>query len=292
MVCRLCPRKCGAERNAAENKGGYCGMPLQPVVARAALHMWEEPCISGSNGSGTVFFSGCSLGCVFCQNEEISHKKFGKMITVERLAEIFKELYEQGAENINLVNPTHYITAIKAALDIYKPPIPIVYNSGGYDTVHDIETASGFSDIFLMDFKYITPERALRYSDAADYPEIAVSAIRKCVEKVGENVFDDNGMMKKGLIIRHLILPRGTGEAIKIIDWVNENAREFALSLMSQYTPCGELAEYPEINRRITPREYRKVIEAAENTDIDIIFRQELESGAKEYIPCFDLTGV
>lgn len=267
-------------------------MPLRPVVARAALHMWEEPCISGGGGSGTVFFSGCSLKCVYCQNGEISHGRFGKLITVERLAEIFGELFKQGAENINLVNPTHYVPAIKEALDIYRPPIPIAYNSGGYDSPECIEAAAEFADIFLMDFKYITPERALRYSGAADYPEVAAAAIMKCAEKVGHNVFDGRGMMKKGLIIRHLVLPGATGEAVKIIDWVNKNAARAVLSLMSQYTPCGDLTGFDEINRRITPREYRKVLDAAENTDIDLIFTQELESGTKDYIPRFDLSGV
>lgn len=292
MLCRTCPRDCGALRNEADNLNGYCKMPSSPVVAKAYLHMWEEPCISGKNGSGTVFFSGCSLGCVFCQNIEISHKNKGKHITIERLAEIFKELYEAGAENINLVNPTHYVYTIKKAFEIYRPPIPVVYNSGGYDTEEGIAVASEFTDIFLMDLKYLDPSKALRYSKAENYPSVATKAIRKCASIVGENIFDENGILKKGLIIRHLILPLGTNEAISVIKWVEQNAKRFALSLMSQYTPCGDLEEYPELTRKITKREYDKVLTFASESDIDVIFTQELSSSSKDYIPTFDFLGV
>lgn len=291
MKCCECPRKCGAERN--ENEGhGYCKMPKNPIVARAGLHFWEEPPISGQKGSGTVFFSGCSLGCVFCQNEEISHQNYGKNITIERLAEIFRELEQKGAHNINLVNPTHYVHAISEALQIYHPNIPIVYNSGGYDTVETIDKASKFVDIFLMDMKYRSSEKALKYSKAADYPEICEKAILKCAEIIKENVLDENGIMKKGLIIRHLILPQNTNDAIEVIKWVDRNVPWAFFSLMSQYIPHGILDNYKEINRKITKREYFKVLDYAEDSLIENIFTQDLNSGDEKYIPPFDLSGV
>lgn len=291
VICNLCPRKCNAERNLENNKG-YCKMPLLPVVARAGLHYWEEPCISGTNGSGTVFFSGCSLGCVFCQNNEISHKNFGKTISIERLAEIFQELESKGAHNINLVNPTHYIDAIEKAFEIYKPDIPIVYNSGGFDTEDQIVRASKFTDIFLMDYKYRSNIRAKKYSKAENYPEVAEKAILKCAEIVKENVIDQNGIMQKGLIIRHLIMPQGTSDAIEVIKWVENNVPWAFFSLMSQFTPYGDLTDYKEINRKITKREYQKVLDFASTTKIDTIFTQELSSSTTDYIPPFNLEGV
>ncbi len=291
MVCSLCPRRCKAERTDNGNNGGFCQSPLSVKVARAALHFWEEPCISGKNGSGTVFFSGCSLGCVFCQNDEISHKNKGKAITVERLAEIFKNLQEQGAENINLVNPTHYVYAIKKAFDIFKPSIPVVYNSGGYESEETLKIADEFTDIYLLDLKYLSGERAKKYSNAENYPEVATKAIKHCYERQ-VNVFDDRGMMQKGLIIRHLVMPQGTNEAINVIKWVEENTPHAILSLMSQYTPCGNLEKYPEINRKLTLREHNKVLSFAEDSSIDMIFTQELSSGSEDFIPPFDMEGV
>ena len=255
------------------------------------MHFWEEPCISGENGSGTVFFSGCSLGCVFCQNDEISHKNFGKAITVERLAEIFKELEQMGAENINLVNPTHYVLAIKQAFEIYKPNIPVVYNSGGYESDETLDIADTFTDIYLLDLKYLSSDRATKYSKAADYPEVVTKAIKRCYEKYKLR-FDDRGMMQRGVIIRHLVMPQGTNEAINVLNWVEENTPDVAFSLMSQYTPCGNLENHPEIDRKLTLREHNKVLSAAEESSIEIIFTQELESGNKEYIPPFNLEGV
>ena len=289
MVCTQCPRNCGIDRKITS---GFCRMPEEPIVARAGLHFWEEPCISGTKGSGTVFFSGCSLKCVFCQNGEISHRLFGKQISVERLADIFKELENMGAHNINLVNPTHYVHAIKQAVDIYKPNIPFVYNSGGYDTVETIEIASQFVDIFLMDMKYFADRRAEKYSKAIDYPIVCQNAILKCADIIKENIFDDEGIMKKGLIIRHLILPQGTNDAINVVDWVNKNVPWAILSLMGQYTPCGDLEEFKEINRKITRREYDKVLSFAEDTNIEIIYTQELNSSGQQFIPSFDLSGV
>lgn len=292
MICNLCPRKCGAERGVYENIGGYCKAPSTVILSRAALHFWEEPCISGVNGSGTVFFSGCSLSCVYCQNQEISHKIHGKPITVNRLAEIFKELYNSGAENINLVNPTHYVTEIQKAFNIYKPPIPVVYNSSGYESESTFKIASRFTDVFLMDLKYLNSEKAKRYSNAEDYPEVAKKAILNCADIIKQNILNENGMCIRGLIVRHLILPRSTNDAIEVINWVERNVPWAILSLMSQYTPCGDLSNFKEIDRKITLREHRKVLNYAACSKIETIYTQELSSVGEQFIPNFDLSGV
>ena len=289
MICQQCPRNCNIDRDVLK---GFCQMPTNPVVARVGLHLWEEPCISGINGSGTVFFSGCSLKCVFCQNNIISHNNYGKEISVQRLANIFKELENSGAHNINLVNPTHYVHSISEAVKIYRPNIPIVYNSSGYDLESTIEKASDFVDIFLMDMKYRSAERGLKYSKAKDYPDVSEKAILKCAEIIKNNIFDDSGIMQKGLIIRHLVLPQGTRDASDVIDWVKNNVPWAFFSLMSQYTPCGALDEYPEINRKITKREYNKLVDHIISTELENVFVQELSSGSEAYIPSFDLTGV
>ena len=266
-------------------------MPLLPKAARAALHFWEEPCISGTRGSGTVFFSGCSLSCVYCQNYGISHKNFGKIITAERLAEIFKELENSGAHNINLVNPTHNTFALKQALDIYKPNIPFVYNSGGYDTTEQLELLKDYIDIYLMDLKYLDSERAYKYSGAADYPEVAKKAIKYCCSLVPDCTFK-NGIMQKGVIIRHLILPQGTNEAIRVFNWARENVPNAFFSMMAQYVPCGRAEEFPPLDRRITKREYEMVIGYICESGAENVYIQELESGSKQYIPPFDLEGI
>ena len=291
MKCSLCPRRCNAERTNDQNLNGFCKMPLLPRVARAALHFWEEPCISGKNGSGTVFFSGCTLDCAFCQNYGISHGGFGKQITHQRLADIFKELEDRGAHNINLVTPTHFVPAIIRALDIYKPKIPVVYNSGGYDSVEEIRALKGYVDIFLMDLKYLSGERAALYSGAPDYPEHAAAAIKECYLQQPVCEFKD-GIMQKGLIVRHLLLPQGTNEAILVFDWVRENAPDAYFSIMSQYTPCGRAENMPIINRRVTKREYEKVLSYICDSDFENVYFQERESSDKKYIPPFDLSGV
>lgn len=290
MLCKACPRQCNAERNESVNKGGFCEMPLYPVVARAALHFGEEPCISGKNGSGTIFFSGCSLKCVYCQNEIISHKNKGKIISPKRLAEIFKELENSGAHNINFVNPTHFIYAIKEALSIYKPRIPLVYNSSGYDLPEKI--GEDIFDIYLMDLKYINEEKSLRYSGVNNYFEYASKSIKEAYRLKGETVFDDNGLMKSGVIVRHLILPMNTNESKKIVDWFSGNTNNAVLSLMSQYTPMAKAEEFSEINRKITKREYDKVIDYAIMKNIKKVYVQEMSSADKSYIPNFDLYGV
>lgn len=290
MICNLCPRQCGALRTETEGRG-LCRMPEAPVVARAALHKWEEPPVSGTNGSGTVFFSGCSLGCVFCQNEQISHRDFGKPITVSRLREIFFDLIGQGAHNINLVNPTHYAHVVLQALQ--EPlPVPVVWNSGGYDRVETLRALEGKVQIYLPDYKYHTPEYAGWYSGAADYPETAQAAIVEMVRQTGPYCYE-NGLLKRGVIIRHLLLPGKLAEAKRVMDWVREQFEPGTVlfSLMSQYIPWGQAAEVPELNRRVRPSEAR----AAEQYMADLGlegFAQGVEAARSEYIPPFDLTGV
>ena len=290
MICNLCPRQCGALRTQTQGNG-RCRMPETPVVARAALHLWEEPPISGTRGSGTVFFSGCSLGCVFCQNEQISHRDFGKPVTVERLREIFGALIAQGANNINLVNPTHYAHVVAQALE--QPlPVPVVWNSGGYDRVETLRALEGKVDIYLPDYKYRTADYAARYADAADYPQAAEAAIVEMVRQTGLYCYE-NGLLKRGVIIRHLLLPGKLAEAKRVMDWVAETFQpgQVLFSLMSQYIPWGRAAEYPELNRRLRASEIR----AAEGYMADLGlegFTQGAEAARADYIPPFDLTGV
>lgn len=266
-------------------------MPLLPKVARAALHFWEEPVISGKNGSGTVFFSGCSLDCAFCQNYNVSHNGFGKEISYERLAEIFYELEQKGAHNINLVSPSHYALAIKKALDIYKPKIPIIYNSSGYDNIEALKMLEGYIDIYLMDLKYLDNERALKYSSTFDYPEVALRAIKEAYSQKSDVVIE-NGIMKKGVIVRHLLLPQATKEAMAVFDWVRENTPNAYFSIMSQYTPFGRAKEMPVINRKVTKREYQKVLEYIMSFSSENVFIQEQNSADEGFIPPFDLEGV
>lgn len=290
MICNLCPRQCGALRTQTQGNG-RCRMPEAPVVARAALHLWEEPPISGTQGSGTVFFSGCSLGCVFCQNEQISHRDFGKPVTVDRLREIFGALIAQGAHNINLVNPTHYAHVVAQALE--QPlPVPVVWNSGGYDRVETLRALEGKVDIYLPDYKYRTADYAARYADAADYPQAAEAAILEMVRQTGPYCYE-NGLLKRGVIIRHLLLPGKLAEAKRVMDWVAEifQPGQVLFSLMSQYIPWGRAAEYPELNRRLRASEIR----AAEGYMADLGlegFTQGAEAARADYIPPFDLTGV
>ena len=292
MICRICPRNCGALRTESEGRG-RCRMPSAPVLARAALHMWEEPPISGSRGSGTIFFSGCSLGCVFCQNEKISHQDFGKPVSPARLGEICDELIAQGAHNINFVNPTHYAHVVRSLLEDHPLPVPAVWNSGGYDKVETLKGLEGKIDIYLPDLKYLDPAAAGRYSAAADYPETARAAVRKMVRQTGPCQFGEDGLLKRGVVIRHLILPGQVNQAKAVMDWV---AGEFEpgtvlFSLMSQYTPWGDLSSCPEIDRRLRPGEMRAAREYMENLGLSG-FTQDRTSAKEEYTPPFDLTGV
>lgn len=291
MLCNLCPRQCNALRDTACNIGGFCNMPNTPVIARAALHLWEEPCISGKNGSGTVFFSGCSLHCVFCQNAEISSKNKGKDISVKNLADIFKRLEEQGAHNINLVTPTHFVDCIIEALDIYSPDIPIVYNSSGYESVDTLKMLEQYIDIYLMDFKYINRDKSQLYSGANDYVEVCKSALLEAYRQQTECVIND-GIMQKGLIVRHLLLPQATRDAIEIFEWVKDNLPQAYFSLMSQYVPMGNALNMPPINRTVTKREYDKVVDYIVDSGFEKCYIQELSSASKDFIPSFDFTGI
>lgn len=263
------------------------------VVARAAKHMWEEPCISGTNGSGTVFFSGCNLRCAYCQNFEISHECFGKEISDKRLMKIFDELIESGAHNINLVNPTHYALRLAKVLEEYKSTVPIVYNSSGYESVETLKHLEGLVDVYLPDLKYINSQRAEKYSKAKDYFQMASQAIKEMKRQQPKDIFDDDLLMKKGVIIRHLILPKNTNQSIEILKWIKENfSKETYISVMSQYTPCGRIESLPELQRRLTEREYNKVYDFVVNEEFQNVFIQELSSAKEEYIPPFNLEGV
>ncbi len=288
MICNQCPRRCNAERGETIGSG-FCKMPEKPVLARAGLHFWEEPCISGSRGSGTIFFSGCSLRCAFCQNSDISRGGKGKAVSFERLAEIFKELESSGAHNINLVTPTHYHHAVKQALNIYRPNIPIVCNSSGYELCDAFDF--GLYDIYLIDLKYINEESSALYSCAVDYFDHASKFILKAYERVGAPRFDKNGILLRGVIIRHLLIPSHTNDAIKIIDWVEKNCPNVIFSLMGQYMPLG-VDKYPKINRKVTKREYEKVLCHLESCNLKHAYSQELSSANNEFIPDFDFSGI
>ena len=254
MICTLCPRNCGAERTA-ENGAGVCRMGTQPKIARAALHMWEEPCISGTRGSGAVFFSGCGLRCVFCQNEAISQQGEGKIVTPARLAEIFRELEAQGAHNINLVTAAHFVPAVLEALNLYRPNIPIVYNSSGYESIETLRMLFGVVDIYLPDYKYIDPNMAAMLSGARDYPDVAFAAIAEMIRQTGAPVYDENGMMQRGTLIRHLVLPGLTGDSMKILTRIRDEFPGIPVSLMGQYTPCGRALSMPGMDRKIKKKE-------------------------------------
>lgn len=290
MKCNICPRECNANRNSDR---GYCGVPDEFYLARASKHFWEEPPISGTRGSGTVFFSGCNLGCVFCQNYEISHGCKGKKVSDERLTGIFDELTAEGVHNINLVNPTHYAMRLKTVLQNYQSSVPIVYNSSGYEKVSTLKELLGLIDVFLPDLKYIRPDRAEKYSMAPDYFDYAGKALLEMKRQCPENIYDEEGIMQKGLIVRHLILPKNTNQSVDILSWIKNNLGEdTTLSLMSQYTPYGKTENIPELQRKITLREYEKVITAAENMGFKNIFLQESTSASENFIPEFDFTGV
>ena len=291
--CNLCPRRCGANRIT---RPGFCRCGRRAKVARAALHHWEEPCISGSRGSGTVFFSGCNLRCCYCQNSRISDGGFGKEISDGRLAEIFLELQDKGAHNINLVTATPFILPVLRALESVRSRlhIPVVYNCGGYERVETIRALSGAVDIFLPDLKYYSPELSQAYSQAADYFEAASAAVREMVAQAGAPVFGPDGLMRRGVIIRHLVLPGARKDSLRILRWIRENlpGGQYLLSLMSQYTPYIPLPEHPELNRWITSFEYESVVEEAVRLGLTDGFMQERSSAREEYTPPFDLEGV
>ena len=291
IICKICPRECKVNR---ENTIGVCGMGSVPKVAKAFLHKWEEPCISGVNGSGTVFFSGCNLRCCFCQNYAISHENFGKEVSIQRLGQIYLELAKKGAHNINLVNPTHFLPQIKESItNVEGLKIPFVYNSNGYESIKGLKTVEGLIDVFLPDFKYYSPKISLRYSGVDDYFEVTAAAILEMYRQVGGPVFDENGLIARGLIIRHLILPGQAKESIKILDFIKSHfPQNIYISLMSQYTPFYNTEAYPEINRVITRREYDRVLSHFIKLGFENGYIQERESADEEYIPNFNLDGV
>lgn len=292
--CTLCPRECHADRK--NGKVGYCGMNAKLYAARAALHMWEEPCISGEKGSGAVFFTGCGLRCCFCQNREIAIGTSGQEITVERLADIFLELQKKGAANINLVTGAHYAPHIVEALKLAKEKslcLPVVYNSSGYEKVETLRLLEGYVDVYLPDYKYAQSELAQKYSHAADYPERAQRAIAEMVRQTGAAFFDKDGYIQRGTIVRHLILPGHTKNSIEALRWLHETwGEQIYISIMNQYTPVFEQEKYKELNRKVTRREYAKVLDAALEMGIVNGFFQDGETARESFIPAFDYEGI
>ena len=293
MICNLCPRNCNIDRNGQK---GYCGQTDKIKVARASLHMWEEPCISGENGSGTVFFSGCGLRCVFCQNYDIANGNTGKEITVERLAQIFLELKEKGAHNINLVTGDHFALQIMSALDIAKAKgmdLPVVFNTSSYINKETLKTLENYVDIYLADFKYFDRETAKKYSNAEDYPTVVKTAIEEMVSQKGNPDYDENGIMTKGVIVRHLLMPGYIQESKAIIKYLYEEYGErVVLSIMNQYTPLKNVEKYSEINRKVSEYEYETLINYAISIGVREAYIQEGEAAEESFIPPFDLEGV
>lgn len=293
--CELCPRKCGVDRTVSR---GYCGMGDRLTAAKAMLHFWEEPCVSGERGSGAVFFSGCVLKCAFCQNYDVSAQRKGKIISAERSAEIFLELERQGAHNINLVNPTHFVPQIINAVQTARArglSLPIVYNSGGYERVETLRMLDGVVDIYLPDVKYFDDGLAKTLSDAPDYFETAMSALAEMIRQTGKPVLDADGIMRRGTIVRHLVLPGQYKDSVEIIKRVGERfGGDILFSLMSQYTPFGKVKtdkRFEKFNRRITTFEYRKALDAVYETGMDG-YMQEKSSAKEEYTPEFDFSGL
>lgn len=295
MNCRLCPRECNTDRESGQK--GYCGENNSLRVARAALHMWEEPCISGSAGSGTVFFSGCSLRCVFCQNIAISEGAVGKNITAKRLAGIFLELQEKGACNINLVTPSHFVPQIVHALEQAKADglfLPIVYNTGSYEKVESLRLLEGLVDIYLPDLKYVSSRLSARYSNAPDYFTVASAAIAEMFRQVGKPMLDaKTGLLKRGIIVRHLLLPKRLADSKKVVDYLYRTYQDSVyLSIMNQYTPMRIFPDMPELNRRVSHKEYNALIDYCLSLGIQNAFVQEGGTASESFIPPFDLSGI
>lgn len=291
--CRLCPRKCGVNRYETV---GFCGMGAEVKAAKATLHQWEEPCISYNNGAGTIFFSGCSLRCVYCQNSEISNNGFGEAITAEKLGDIFLSLQDRGADNIELVTPTHFIPDIITALDRVKNrlDIPVVYNCGGYELTETINRLQGYIDVYLPDIKYYSADISSKYSSAPDYFQRASEAVLEMINQTGKLRYNEKGGLIKGTVIRHLVLPGCRHDSMRIMDWIagNTDSDSRLVSIMSQYTPFDFISsDYPELKRRITKMEYNSVVRHAENLGIKG-FTQDITSAREEYLPEFDLEGI
>lgn len=293
--CMLCPRRCGVNRMAGQR--GRCKMGAELAVARAALHYWEETCISGTNGSGAVFFSGCNMGCIFCQNYQISDGQTGTPISEERLAEIFLELQKSGANNINLVTPTHYVPQIIAALDLAKSRglhLPVVYNTSGYECVETLRMLEGYVDIYLPDYKYVDKALAKEYSHAEDYPEVAEAAIAEMVRQIGTCQFDEEtGLMKRGVIVRHMVLPGYIQNSKDVLERLFlQYGNQIYYSIMSQYTPMPHMSEHKYLHRPVTKREYDRVVDFALTLGIENGFIQEGKVAKESFVPAFDGSGV
>lgn len=292
--CNLCERRCNVNR--LNGQLGVCAANEKVKVARAELHLWEEPPISCGTGSGTVFFSYCNLRCVFCQNHEISQEFNGKYITIDRLSEIFLELQGKGANNINLVTPTHYVPQIKEAIEIARNnglKLPILYNTNGYDTLETIKSLRGYIDVYLPDFKYFNDKYAMKYSKVKDYEKNIIPILKEMVNQVGEPVFDENGKIQKGVIIRHLMLPGLLFDSKKVIDTIYENfGDKVYISIMNQYVPMHKASEYPEINKTLNPKHYDSLIDYAASIGVTKGFIQEEGTNNTSYVPNFGLEGV
>lgn len=291
--CQLCPRTCKVNRTVST---GFCGCTNEVKAARAALHLWEEPCISGTQGSGTVFFSGCTLKCCFCQNSQISCENFGKTLSVSQLSEIFLKLQEEGAHNLNLVTPTQYLPFIIEALDNIKKllSIPVIYNCGGYERPEVISLLKDYIDIYMPDLKYYDASLSFSYSKAKDYFSFASKAIQKMIEQTGVPTFNKEGILQKGVLIRHLVLPGCKEDSMKLLEWISETLPKdsFLLSLLSQYTPVYKASMYPKINRKVTTYEYNKVLDKAISLGLTQGFMQERSSASSAYTPSFQLEGL
>lgn len=289
--CELCPHKCKINRMAGQI--GRCRAGKQAKIALASVHPYEEPCISGTHGSGTVFFSNCNLSCIYCQNDKISAGGFGKEITTEKLAEIFLKQQEKGVHNLNLVSPTIYVPQIMEALDLAKQKgfsIPVVYNSSGYERKETIEKLKGYVDIYLPDFKYIEDDLSLKYSNVKDYSQYAKESLQEMVKQVGEPIFQD-GILQKGVIVRHLVLPNHIKNSIKVLDWLKENLEgKILISVMAQYFPTAKAKMLSDLNRKLTKREYEKIAQHLYEMNMTNGYFQELGSHEEEYVPDFDLS--
>lgn len=291
--CTLCPRNCHVDRTS--NQTGFCGMNNHIQIARASLHMWEEPCISGTNGSGTVFFTGCNLKCVFCQNHSIAIGQKGKEVSPSRLADLFLMLQDKGAHNINLVTPSHYIPGIAQALTLAKSQdmtLPIVYNTSGYDSVQSLSMLDGLVDIYLPDFKYVSNILSQRYSHAKDYFQVASKSLAEMYRQVSDPIFEGD-LIKKGIIVRHLVLPGCVEDSKAVIRYLYETYGDHIfISIMNQYTPLPHIASYPELNRKITDAEYDEVVDYAIDLGVEQGFIQEGDTASESFIPDFDFTGL
>lgn len=293
-LCNMCPRECNVDRGLG--KIGFCKVPNQIKVSRAALHFWEEPCISGEEGSGAVFFSGCNLRCVYCQNRKIAEGVYGREITVDRLAAIFLELQDKGANNINLVTPSHYVLQIIETLNLAKErglKLPVVYNSSAYEKVRTLQLLEGYVDVYLPDFKYMDKGLSTKYSAAENYSEVAKRAIEEMVRQVGKPKFDEHGILQKGVVVRHLVLPGCVWDSKEVIRYLHSTYKnDIFISILSQFTPMKGLNKYPEINRKVSEKEYEEVVDFAIDIGVENGFIQEGDVAEESFIPDFDCEGV